>query len=350
MKTLYNLILSVIILTSCVGQKEDIMNENLQLSADKMSILADGVDETHFTLLYQGNDVTKDSEILHLTDKQSEKINEHRFSTTESGKHRFIGIYRNTDTNILEIQATQKEDDKQEGDFLRRSMIMKFTATWCVNCPNMTEAIKTAQEIRPNRIVDLAIHYIDEMETTDGKDYSKLFSINAIPVAVVNQDTEAQTSIASSTLLLNYIDRTIAKSLPTCGIKINSFEEDQELKIEVESTIIESGEYKLAVALVQDGIRKTQTGGGTDYIHNSVLKDYLQTPALGEELGNCQNNEIVNRTYTYPLNMLEKDGKYRIIAYILSNDKKGNYTVNNVTECNIRESIDYQYEPKEEMQ
>lgn len=46
----------------------------------------------------------------------------------------------------------------------------------------------------------------------------------------------------------------------------------------------------------------------------------------------------------YPMDSLGKDGKYRLIAYVLVKDTDGSYTVNNVISCSLIEKIDYQYE------
>ena len=106
----------------------------------------------------------------------------------------------------------------------------------------------------------------------------------------------------------------------------------------------EEGEYKLAVAIVQDEIQKSQTGGSSDYIHHSVLRGMLQEDTHGEYLGKQSDHEVLTLTYQYPIEKLDEKGKYRIIAYLLNKDEDGIYRVNNVTSCAIKESVGYQYE------
>ena len=39
------------------------------------------------------------------------------------------------------------------------------------------------------------------------------------------------------------------------------------------------------------------------------------------------------------MDSLEKDGKYRLIAYVLQKDTDGSYTVNNVISCSLIEKL-----------
>jgi hypothetical protein len=91
----------------------------------------------------------------------------------------------------------------------------------------------------------------------------------------------------------------------------------------------------MVVAIVQDNISKAQTGAGTDYIHHGVLKDILHESIEGDELGECQKNQVVNKKYTYPLNKLDENSKYRVISYVMNELDNEEFVVNTVTECNI---------------
>ena len=51
--------------------------------------------------------------------------------------------------------------------FFRRVLALGFTATWCQYCPNMSEAIAEASAQRPGRVIPLAVHYMDELSTSE---------------------------------------------------------------------------------------------------------------------------------------------------------------------------------------
>lgn len=233
-----------------------------------------------------------------------------------------------------EIVGTDfQEEVNAEG--VRKYLVMKFTATWCVNCPKMSDAIKALKNEYSGQIVDIAIHHSDDMQVDAGKKFVDYFNIDAIPVAVVNFDKNAQTSVSSSVLLSNFIEGMEDKSLAACGIKIETAKNDTFLDVDVSCTIKEKGRYRLVVAIVQDNIQMAQTGAGADYIHNGVLRGLLNESIEGDELGECKDNQLLNKKYTYPLSQLDKNGKYRVVSYVLNKLDSGEYVVNNVAEYNL---------------
>jgi thiol-disulfide isomerase/thioredoxin len=336
MKNFSYIFLLVLILCcfSCVGQKEEVINTDLQLIADKLVVSMDNDEEVYFSVLHNGVDVTDESLIYDVTEETPIKLASSVFIPQAPGIYRFIARYQSVDTQIIEIQATQEEVETEE-DFVRKFLIMKFTATWCVNCPKMSDAIKTLKNEYPGQIVDMAIHHLDEMQVDVGKKFVEHFNINAIPVAVVNFNKNKQTSVSSSTLLSNFIKEIEEKSLEPCGIKIETTKDETLLNVDISCTIREEGNYKMVVAIVQDNISKAQTGAGTDYIHHGVLKDILHESIEGDELGECQKNQVVNKKYTYPLNKLDENSKYRVISYVMNELDNEEFVVNTVTECNI---------------
>ena len=332
---------------SCVGQKEEVLQENVKLTANR-DFVRIGQDEiVNFQVYFNGLDVTEESEIYMQSENQDILIDNASFAPQVAGHFLFYAKYKGVLTSIIEIQAIS-DDILPKGDFFRRTLITKFTATWCVNCPKMSDAIKTVKKKNTNRIVDIAVHYIDDLEVPDGKNLAKQFSVSAIPVAVVNLDNESQTSVSSSTILQNYVDKAQASEKAASGIKLNSYEENDFLNVEIETTMAADGEYRLAVAIVQDEIQMAQTGAGSDYVHHSVLKGMLQDNTDGEDLGECSQGDVCSKQYQHSMNSLEKDGKYRLIAYVLIKHTDGSYTVNNVVSCSLMEKIDYQYESQNE--
>ncbi len=344
MKRLFYILL-VFLCAACVGQKEDVLESDLQFEADKVLLSVNDNESAVFTVLCNGLDVTAESEIYDITEGTSKELAGAVFTPAEAGDYKFQAYYCNVPTPVLNIQAVKGGGEK--GNFLKKWMIMKFTATWCVNCPNMSDAIKNVKKEIPGRTIDIAVHYIDELEVAAGKKYADYFNVSAIPVAVVDLDKTTQTSVASATLLKNIINRVVDANLPVCGVKIASRMENGKLFVDVESTITGDGKYKLALAILEDGIVKAQTGGSTDYVHNGVLRGMLQPDAMGDDLGECKAGGTVSRRYEYPVANLSGTDNYRLVAFILKECGSGSYLVNNVTECKLNGSTDYMYEMSE---
>lgn len=343
MKRLFYILL-VFLCAACVGQKEEVFESDLEFMADKVLLSVNNNESAVFSVLFNGEDVTEESKVFDITGGAMKELAEASFTPDEAGEYKFQAYYLGVPTPVLEVQAYKENGT---GKFLKKWMIMKFTATWCVNCPEMSDAIKNVKKEIPGRTIDIAVHYIDELEVAAGKKYADYFNVSAIPVAVVDLDKTTQTSVASATLLKNIINRVVDANLPVCGVKIASRMENGKLFVDVESTITGDGKYKLALAILEDGIVKAQTGGSTDYVHNGVLRGMLQPDAMGDDLGECKAGGIVSRRYEYPVANLSGTDNYRLVAFILKECGSGSYLVNNVTECKLNGSTDYMYEMSE---
>ena len=341
-KLIFFILLGFITL-SCVGQKDDVLESDLQFVADKVMLSVEKQEQATFSVLCNGLDVTSQSHIFDITGGSPVELQTPFFIPSEAGIYKFQAYYMDVPTQQLQIEAIGAGVEPS-GNFLRKSMIMKFTATWCVNCPNMAEAIKSVKNAMPGKVIDISVHYVDEFQVDDGKKYLEHFNVSAIPVAVVNLDKSTQTSIASSTLLTNNINKVVPEILPTCGIKLSSSKENGMVVADVETTITGDGTYKIAVALLEDGIIKAQTGGGAEYVHNGVLRDMLQQSALGDGLGECKSGDVITRRYQCSADNLKADGKYRLAAFLLKECGSNNYIVNNITECTLYSGVDYIYE------
>ena len=345
LKFIFTAILSLTVL-SCVGQKDEVMEGDLQFIADKTILSVDNGEQATFSVLCNGLDVTSESTIFDITGGAAVELPSPVFIPEDRGIYKFQAYYMDVAAPQLQIEAV-KSEEKPTGEFLRKYMIMKFTATWCVKCPNMAEAIKSVKSSIPGRIIDISVHYIDDFQVEDGKKYLEYFNVSAIPVAVVNLDKRTQTSIASSTLLTNSINKVVVENLPVCGIKLSSIKENGMVVVDVETTITGDGKYKIAVALLEDGIIKAQTGGGAEYVHNGVLRDMLQQSVLGDGLGECKSGDVISQRYQFSADNLKSDGKYRLAAFLLKECGSNNFIVNNITECQLYGSTDYIYDSNE---
>lgn len=188
-------------------------------------------------------------------------------------------------------------------------IVLDFTATWCVNCPRMHEAIEQAQEARPGKIIPISVHFQDDMMCEDGKALIQHFEVAAYPTAVANMDAKSMTSATSAELLLAKLDAAASGKKP-CDIE-GRIAEDGTLTVSV--TAQETAGYGLSVALLEDGIVAAQTGGSENYVHDNVFRGFLQERLLGDSLGILDAGVPVTRTFSVP-----DYGKkpYRVVAFV----------------------------------
>lgn len=203
----------------------------------------------------------------------------------------------------------QKEDPDEPGTSVgadqATGIVMDFTATWCVNCPRMTTAIEEAAA--EMALIPICVHFQDEMMCDEGKELIKHFGVQAYPSAVMNMDASTLTTATSKDLIIARLKASTSSKAP-CKLDV-SYQADGTIVVSV--TPEEDGGYTLFVALLEDGIVFAQTGASEDYVHNAVLRRFLQESPLGEPLGTLEKGVPVTRTYS-----TDNTENHRVVAFV----------------------------------
>ena len=218
-------------------------------------------------------------------------------------------------------------------DFFRRSLVLDFTGTWCVNCPKMDAAIRETMEARPGRVVPVSVHCmsLDPMYVKPlSDDLVKKFGVTAYPSAIVDMDPESLITQSSSELLQGHIDRLLTDRTLSAGVKVETTLEGGNYTLKAEMKAVRDGDYTLAILLLEDGIVATQTGGSPDQVHNNVLRSWTE--------GNVHAGLKEGDTAELELTGAATD-KHRFAVLVLRNG-----LVDNVVTCAAGASAGYEYE------
>lgn len=329
MKRWIYLLLALVSALSCVGQKDDPIPEP-RLTADLTALNATAGETATFTVYSGTEDVTEYAVIRNLTDDTV--LEENTFAPEGEGEWSFVAEYEGLLSEELTVTAFVVAEEGK--DFFRRSLVLDFTGTWCVNCPKMDAAVEEAMAARPGRIVPVSVHCmaVDPMylkPTSD--DLVKRFAVKAYPSAVVDLDPESLISTASSELLLSHVNRLLESRGASAGIRIESTLEGETLSVTVETKAVRDGEYTLSIILLEDGIVAKQTGAddGENHVHNNILRQWKDGDPV-----TLKEDETAALSLTATVS-----GKYRIAAVV----SRGGL-VDNVVTCAAGASADYQYE------
>ena len=237
------------------------------------------------------------------------------------------------DTGPDDPGAVEPGGAEEGKDFFRRSLVLDFTGTWCVNCPKMEAAIAQTMEARPGRVVPVSVHClsVDPMYAKPlSDDLVARFSVSAYPSAVVDMDSESLISQSSPELLQSHIDRLLEARGLAPGIRIESTLEGENYTVKAEMKAVRDGDYTLAVLVLEDGIVAAQTGGTADHVHNNILRSWTESDPLrglkdGETAGfECQGTAA---------------GNIRFAVLVLRGG-----LVDNVITCTAGATVPYQYE------
>ena len=329
MKRWIYILLALVSALSCVGQKDDPIPEP-RLTADLTALNATAGETATFTVYSGAEDVTEYATIRNLTDDTVLEGNV--FAPAGEGKWTFVAEYEGLLSEELTVTAFVVAEEGK--DFFRRSLVLDFTGTWCVNCPKMDAAIEEALAARPGRIVPVSVHCmaVDPMYLKPTSDnLVKRFGVKAYPSAVVDLDPESLISTTSSELLLSHIDRLLESRGVSAGIRIESTLDGENLSVTVEAKAVQDGEYALSIILLEDGIIAKQTGAddGENHVHNNVLRQWEDGDPI-----TLKEEETATLSLTATVS-----GKYRIVAVV----SRGGL-VDNVVSCTAGASADYQFE------
>lgn len=201
------------------------------------------------------------------------------------------------------------------------SLILDFTATWCVNCPRMASAIEEAAKERPGEILLLSVHFQDEFACDDGKALIERFGVQAYPSVVVDMDPSTLTTATSKDLILARMDESKALRKAPCKLVMNSVKKAEAMEVSVAVTASEEGTYHLCVARLRNGVQAPQTGGSDNYMHHNIFLGFLQEEGVdGAPLGNLAAGEEATWTGTTPA---ENPDDF-LIAFVLEEDGRVN--------------------------
>ena len=327
MRKWFYLLLCFLPMLSCVGQKDDPTPE-LRLVADLTAINVTAGEFATFTVYSGAEDVTAYAAIRNLTDGTSLEGNV--FAPAEAGEWSFSATLDGTESEPVTVTAIVISDEGK--DFFRRSLVLDFTGTWCVNCPKMEAAIEESMAARPGRIVPVSVHCmaVDPMYVKPLSDnLVKQFSVKAYPSAVVDLDPESLITTQSPELLLSHVDRLLEARGPAAGIRAESAVEGENYTLAVEMKAVRDGSYTLAVLVLEDGTVAAQTGGTKDYVHNNILRSWTE----GESL-TVKEGDKASGTFTGTVT-----AKSRFVVLVLRDG-----LVDNVIGCAAGASVDWQYE------
>ena len=328
MRKWLHILLVLLPMLSCVGQKDDPAPE-LRLLADLTALNVTAGEYATFTVLSGAEDVTQYATIRNLTD--GTVLEGNVFAPVDEGEWSFVAALDGAESEPLTVTAIVIADEGK--DFFRRSLVLDFTGTWCVNCPKMEAAIEATMEARPGRVVPVSVHCmsVDPMYVKPlSDDLVKQFGVKAYPSAVVDMDPESLITKGSPELLQSQVDRLLEARGAAAGIRVETTLEGEKYSLKAEMKAVRDGDYALAALVLEDGIVAAQTGGTTDHIHNNVLRSWTEGKAhLGLQEGDTAVLELTGSVAA----------KSRFVVLVLRNG-----LVDNVVTCAAGASVDYQYE------
>ena len=216
-------------------------------------------------------------------------------------------------------------------DFYHRSLIMRFTATWCPHCPLMHQTVLRAMADYPDKLIHVAIHgYDSNLFSSSVSSLIYTYGISGYPTGVVDGRVQIHNEgvdIAAPKIIAAAKETESLFGTNT-GIAVNSSLSGRKVNIQLTAYSKIAGKYKLTILLLEDGIITPQSGASSGiFVHDDVARIAV-TNARGDAFSLSQNQSYQSFSYSATIPEEYKIDNMKILAYI--QDQNGSYIDNSL--------------------
>jgi len=227
-----------------------------------------------------------------------------------------------TDEGVcIPVTVTQKggtsvETGWESKEFYHRSLVMRFTATWCGNCPTMAANIAEAQYLYSDKIEAIHIHGDgSSLEFNNYQTLANIYKITGFPTGVFDM----RRNINNVESIKNALDETEENYPTQTGISFYSNLKGNEMNIDLLVYAKAADKYKVTVMLVEDNIIATQSdytnGTQNNYKHNGVARMAI-SDVLGDDCSTTEANQVVKKQYNVTVPNDYNVDNMRIVVYV----------------------------------
>ena len=154
------------------------------------------------------------------------------------------------------------------------SLGMRFTATWCGWCPYMNESFNKAKTLLGDRFDYVNLHVSSSDLAFSGTNYwASLFKATSLPTGIIDgrvkisNDTDTD---AVARRIAAAVDEQESLYPVQTAVGLKSTLSGRNLTLQAEVFARKAGSYKLTVFLIESGVVYSQSGGGSNYVHNRI--------------------------------------------------------------------------------
>ena len=347
---------------ACSGSSdEDVPGDGdgiLRITADRTEISANGADKVVFTVRLGNRDVSKESTmtLLLVTDEGAVRYSGgvNVFSTTKAGTYVFKARFYEGEEIVSENSVTITAKAAAASKYYHKLLGMQFTSVGCQNCPMLSEALKVLKDEYPERMALVSFHrdfggYTDPMGIAATDTYRKnvFGNFQGLPRFFFNMREGEREIISQKDLIVEEMNSQLRNYPVTCGVAIASTYDATDRKVGIKALITSdvTNSYRCLIFLVEDNISAFQMNGGDRYLHNNVVRALVSGSINGEKFSSDITAGVemkMERSYTLDTSW-NADNMRVVVAMLTTLDGGNSYTVNNVNECRLGESVDYLY-------
>lgn len=241
----------------------------------------------------------------------------------------------------LEIRQAVPLKVEWNREFYHRTAILRFTATWCYNCPVMAEAIGMAQKNAPGRIVPISMHAsnsVGGLGYYQCKKFEERYNITGFPSGIANNILKIANEKPVENLV-KVIDAVVSEATtsypPRTAIHARSQVEGKKIRVDARIAVKQKDDYKIWVLLLESGIISEQDGADRNYEHNNILRAILTEELHGDPLPAAEGQQIVK--YSLEAELPRSVLKPENLSVVIATVRPGNPDVQGVEKATYLE-------------
>ena len=242
--------------------------------------------------------------------------------------------------------------------FYHRSLVMRFTATWCGYCPMMASSVKRAMELAPDKLVPLNLHGNGSTLVFSGtSSLMNQYAIGGYPTGIVDGRQEVSNGNTESTAkrIVAIMEETEANYPTASGISLSSQLEGDQLSVDLYLYLRYADDYRVTVLLMESGIIANQEdyneGAHSNYRHDDVARLSL-TNIHGDTFSAAADQSVKHLEYSVSVPSGYNRDNLSVLVYVqraygsqtvIRSGNYGNYYVDNAVNVPVGEALQLQY-------
>lgn len=261
-----------------------------------------------------------------------------------------VGQNAGGDAVIPELPA-----DPQPGstDFSHRILLLQHTGTACPNCPQLMASLKTLTEddSYTEKYQHVAAHSYNQSDPAYSKaaeNLSQAFCSGFYPELTFNLTKENTGTSLAVDVIKSHIDN-LHQDSADAGIAASVNQTGSNLGVNVQVKAARENKYRIAVWVLEDGIRARQDGAFEDWMntHSNAVRvmagSTLNLRIYGENVDVLKKGETAGKSFVIGLEDGWNAENCKVLVLLNAATDDGRYNLVNCAICPIGESVAYKY-------
>ena len=252
------------------------------------------------------------------------------------------------------IPELPKDTDPANTSFAHRIVLLQHTGTYCPNCPALMASLKLLSEdgSYAEKYQHVAAHSYNEegdpAYSTAAANLSQAFCSGYYPELTFNLTKENTGTSLSVETIKECIDE-LHQETAGVGVSAAAALTGNSLGVNVQVKAAKDNQYRIAVWVLEDGIRGKQEGAYEDWMstHENAVRamagSSLNLRIYGEKVGELSAGQTAEKSFVIELDESWKKESCKVLVVVNAAQKDGRYDLANCALCPIGGSVNYKY-------